>query len=47
MMSKFKMETILDLAQHRWPRSVVNPEVKPRWDDMRPREAQCILEALT
>jgi D-3-phosphoglycerate dehydrogenase / 2-oxoglutarate reductase len=34
---EYSMETIFDLAQHRWPRSIVNPEVKPRWDDMRPR----------
>lgn len=25
------VETILDLAEGRWPRSVVNPEVVPRW----------------
>ncbi|MYC95925.1 MAG: C-terminal binding protein [Caldilineaceae bacterium SB0661_bin_32] len=28
---RFSVETILDLAQGRWPRSYVNPGVKPRW----------------
>ncbi len=27
-------EAILDLAQRRWPRSVVNPTVKPRWGEL-------------
>ena len=28
---RFSVETVLDLAQGRWPRSYVNPGVKPRW----------------
>jgi D-3-phosphoglycerate dehydrogenase / 2-oxoglutarate reductase len=28
---------IVALSQHRWPSSVVNPQVKPRWTDMPPR----------
>ncbi len=28
---RLSVETVLDLAQGRWPRSYVNPGVKPRW----------------
>jgi len=28
---RFSVEIVLDLAQGRWPRSYVNPGVKPRW----------------
>jgi D-3-phosphoglycerate dehydrogenase len=28
---RYSLETALDLARGRWPRSYVNPEVKPRW----------------
>ncbi len=28
---RLSVETVLDLAGGRWPRSYVNPEVKPRW----------------
>jgi D-3-phosphoglycerate dehydrogenase len=31
------VEAILDLAQGRWPRSVVNPDAKPRWANLSPR----------
>jgi hypothetical protein len=31
------VEAIVDLAQRRWPRSVVNPSVKPRWGEMSPQ----------
>jgi D-3-phosphoglycerate dehydrogenase len=30
------IEAILDFAQGRWPRSVVNSDVKPRWDTLAP-----------
>lgn len=30
------VEAICDLAQHRWPRAVVNPKVKPRWGTLAP-----------
>ena len=29
---RLSVETAIDLAQGRWPRSYVNPEVKPRWN---------------
>jgi phosphoglycerate dehydrogenase-like enzyme len=25
-------KTLIDLANHRWPPSVVNPDVQPRWE---------------
>ena len=28
---KHSVDTAIDLSQGRWPRSYVNPEVKPRW----------------
>jgi D-3-phosphoglycerate dehydrogenase len=28
---RLSVETVLDLAGGRWPRSYVNPDVKPRW----------------
>ena len=31
------IEAIVDLSEHRWPYSYVNPGVVPRWGDMRPR----------
>jgi D-3-phosphoglycerate dehydrogenase / 2-oxoglutarate reductase len=31
------IEAILDLFHRRWPRSVVNPTVKPRWGQLAPR----------
>ncbi len=34
------VEAILDLAANRWPHSVVNPNVKPRWGALLPREQQ-------
>jgi len=30
------VEAILDLAAGRWPRSIVNPNVKPRWSSLSP-----------
>jgi len=30
------VEAIIDFSQQRWPRSVVNPEVKPRWSHLAP-----------
>lgn len=30
------IEAIIDIAEGRWPRSVVNPEVKPRWGNLSP-----------
>ena len=30
-MWRHSVEAIRDLAQHRWPRSCVNPDVTPRW----------------
>jgi len=30
------VEAIIDLSERRWPRSVVNPEVKPRWGNLSP-----------
>ena len=30
------VEAIIDLSEGRWPRSVVNPEVKPRWGQLSP-----------
>jgi len=32
------VEAILDLAQGRWPRSVVNPSVRPRWGHLAARQ---------
>jgi D-3-phosphoglycerate dehydrogenase len=37
--SEVCVEAILDLLARRWPRSVVNPTVRPRWGDMARREA--------
>ena len=37
MYCEASVEAILDLAEHRWPYSVVNPEVSPRWGPMLPR----------
>jgi D-3-phosphoglycerate dehydrogenase len=34
------VEAILDLKERRWPRSVVNPDVKPRWGELAPRDDQ-------
>ena len=31
-------EAIIDLKERRWPRSVVNPHVKPRWGELAPRD---------
>ena len=31
------IEAIIDLSEHRWPYSCVNPQVVPRWTDMLPR----------
>jgi D-3-phosphoglycerate dehydrogenase len=28
---RLSMETAIDLSKGKWPRSCVNPEVKPRW----------------
>jgi D-3-phosphoglycerate dehydrogenase len=33
-------EAIIDLKERRWPRSVVNPGVKPRWGELAPRDDQ-------
>ncbi len=35
---RYSVEALIDLAQGRWPRSVVNVEVKPRWPELAPRE---------
>ncbi len=35
--SEVCVEAILDLLARRWPRSVVNPTVRPRWGEMQPR----------
>jgi D-3-phosphoglycerate dehydrogenase len=32
---RLSMDTAIDLANGRWPRSCVNPEVKPRWNLVR------------
>jgi len=31
------VETLIDLSKRRWPYSVVNPQVKPRWTELTPR----------
>ena len=31
------VEALIDLAEHRWPRHVVNPQVKPRWGELLPK----------
>jgi D-3-phosphoglycerate dehydrogenase / 2-oxoglutarate reductase len=35
--AEYCLDPILDLAQHRWPQSVVNREVRPRWGSLAPR----------
>jgi hypothetical protein len=29
---RYSVDTVLDLAQKKWPRSYVNRDVKPRWE---------------
>lgn len=39
-MCEASVETIIDLAEGRWPRSVVNPEVMPRWGKLSPPKCE-------
>jgi D-3-phosphoglycerate dehydrogenase / 2-oxoglutarate reductase len=36
---KYSVETAIDLSKRCWPRSCVNPEVRPRWSNLKPSRA--------